>query len=198
MGIHRGTHGTTMHRADLIEKEGFGVTAVGRAGSGVYLWAYIEDSTVAHELAVGWYESQRKAGKYSDESQPKWAVLHAEIDVDDADCLDCNNPRFREALVAWLRKLGRSPTEGYSEKDLSQAYNALIKRVEVQRARPFSIIQTCVPLPNKMAYKEKIVGADPFVCLVKRDEDRLKVINRINEVDDMPEPVVMTDDGTLD
>ncbi|MHB9840556.1 hypothetical protein Q8F57_037710 [Paraburkholderia terrae] len=183
MSIYRGTHGTSTKRADLIQANGFEVSAVAKAGSGVYLWAYADDSSTARDLAIGWYWKQVGWRKFADELKPNWSVLYAEVEADDDACFDCNTIAFREALFGYLRKLGRANDEGYTDDDLCAAYNTLIKRVEAKVGREFCVIHTCVTLPKGVALKEKVAGGDPFVHIVRKDPVKLRVIDRENESD---------------
>jgi len=184
MGTHRGTHGTSVQRADGIETNGFDPTLVGKAGSGVYLWAYAGDVSTARELALGWYGNQQIRGVFAGETEPKWAILYAEIDVAADDCCDCNTLEFRELLVAWLRGLGRREDEPYSDDDLCKAYNALIGRIEAKVEHEFCVVHACVPFPKKMAFKERVAVNDAFIHLVRRKYDRLRIIRRESEPPD--------------
>ncbi|VWB73835.1 hypothetical protein [Burkholderia lata] len=180
MGTHRGTHGTSGQRADAIEAKGFAASAVGKAGSGVYLWAYADDSSTARDLAIGWYKNQLGWRAFADEKDPKWAVLYAEIEAADEECYDCNTLEFREALFAYLRALDRADV-AYSDDDLCGAYNSLIKRIEAKVQRNFGVVHACVPLPKKMPLKEKVAGSDAFVHIVRQGFDRLRVTAREDE-----------------
>ncbi|MCM2546222.1 hypothetical protein [Burkholderia glumae] len=139
------------------------------------------DPSTARSLAIGWFRSQLRIGKFGDEIEPKWAVLHAEIAANDDEFYDCNTVEFREALFTYLKALGRATDEPYSEDDLNGAYNTLIKRVEEKCERSFRVISTCVPLPSKMALKEKIAGGDPFVYIVRNGLQDLQIIHREDE-----------------
>ncbi|MBU9424467.1 hypothetical protein [Burkholderia gladioli] len=120
-------------------------------------------------------------GKFPDEKEPRWAVLHAQIDVHEDEFCDCNTVEFRESLFAYLRALGRATSEAYTDDDLSGAYNTLIKGVEARRERRFRVISTCVPLPSKMPLKERVAGGDPFVYVVRDGLESLEIIDRENE-----------------
>jgi hypothetical protein len=174
MGTHRGTHGTSQHRADEILRIGFKASAVGRAGTGVYLWAYQNDSTLARELAEGWFVAQNRRKVFADEADPQVSVLYAEIEVDDERCINCDTLEFQEVLTAYLRKLAGNG-DAYSDEDISVAYNTLICSVEQKRGIEFVVVHARVVPPPKMNFKEKLVIGNPLVHIVRRALERIQV-----------------------
>lgn len=57
----RGTHGTATEFAAAIGASGFKPSETGRAGGGVYLWAYVSDEDHAIALAEDWWQRERFA-----------------------------------------------------------------------------------------------------------------------------------------
>lgn len=174
MRTYRGTHGTSQTRAEQILREGFQTSPVGRVGSGVYLWAYVEDAAVARELAEGWFVSQTNRNVYAGEPDATLSILYAEFDAEDHACIDCDAPEFQEKLTAYMRKL-HGDADTYDEADINVAYNSLISLVEEKRGAECCIVFARVPPPKKMPFKERIFILYPLVYIIRRALESIRV-----------------------
>jgi hypothetical protein len=175
MGTFRGTHGTSQYRAQEILRVGFKASVVGRAGTGVYLWAYEGDATIARELAEGWFAAQARRNVFDGERDPEARVLYAEVEADEAACINCDTLVFEETLTAYLRKLCGGNDAGYSTEDISIAYNAVISSVERKRQVEFCVVHARVVPPDRMKFKEKVVIGNPLVHIVRKALERIQI-----------------------
>lgn len=163
MPTFKGTHGTTKLRAEKIIEGGFQISPAGRAGKGIYFWQYHEDSTIARNLAIGWYDSQARRGVY-EEKTPECAVIDATFDADAEDYLDCTGEILESIGTLLLNKLG-NPTE----EDIDRAYEFVIGGIEKKRGRPVLVAKTMVSPPKRMSFP--IIQVLPYPgILVVRDE----------------------------
>lgn len=153
-------------------KNGFNISAEGRAGKGVYFWQYYGSSVIAKELAVGWYLGQAKRNAYKEENS-ECAVIDATFDVEDDDILDCTGEILEEATLL-LRKLAP-----YSEDDIHGTYEALIGRVEALRGKPFLATKAIVS-PPKMSFPSKQTMPYPPILVVRSQE--VKIAAQLMEV----------------
>lgn len=159
MPQYKGTHGTTMMRAERILREGFQISSAGRVGVGIYFWQYYTNPKIANALAVGWYGSQVKRNQYGIDDTG-CAVLDAAFDVAEQDTLDCTE-EVLEQVTIMLDKLADR-----TEDDIGKAYESLIKRIELLRGTPILLAKATVS-PPKMSFPVKNVMPFPPILVVR-------------------------------
>jgi hypothetical protein len=169
MPTFNGTHGTSANRAISIQSEGFRATVSGRAGRGVYFWHYRSDPVIAVQLAIGWYEFQRRVQNYRDEAEPKGAVVFGAVEVDDESVLDCTGEVLEELALS-LHGLAQ-----VTDNDIHLAYESLVANVEKELGRPMILIKATVPQPAKMAFTLKHVIGNPAIFVVRDQFEKIKV-----------------------
>lgn len=167
MPQYRGTHGTTMTRAERIMKEGFELSASGRVGSGVYFWQYYSNPQIAVSLAVGWHGSQAKRMGYGADTSA-CAVLDACFRVAEQDTLDCTE-EILEQVSIMLSKL-----EDRKEDDIGKAYESLIGRIELLRGTPILLAKATVS-PPRISFPTKNVMPYPPILVVRNKAVKIEV-----------------------
>lgn len=167
MPQYRGTHGTTMMRAERILKEGFDISPAGRIGAGVYFWQYYSNPKIAVSLAVGWHNTQAKRKGYG-EDESNCAVLDASFSVGEQDTLDCTE-EILEQVSIMLEKL-----DDRKEDDIGKAYESLIKRIELLRGTPILLAKATVS-PPKMSFPIKNVMPYPPILVVRNKAVKIDV-----------------------
>lgn len=162
--VLRGTHGTSLSRAKVIEnKSMFSPSADGYLGIGVYFWAYEKDVLFAKELARSWWTFQdKKFNKYKADAEPDLAILDVEISHPGDEYLDISSEYFSGLLVALAisRKI-----ENNKEK-INQLKVVLLKEIEEDKKINFSVIKLLVDTPPKPPE-----GVMPYVYAIRKSSE---------------------------
>lgn len=175
-----GTHGTCATYADAIEKTGrWKPTNVGRAGSGVYFWAYEKNPVYARKFAVMWWEFVSKSGLYAREPAPGCAVLYVNILVPEQSYLDFNEPGVEEALneAVAMAVMGMKPDESMKPEVIHKVYEHLVLALEAELGVTFDVVKARVS-PPKGALKEKNILGNPNCYVVRNGCERIALTHR--------------------
>jgi hypothetical protein len=109
---YTGTHGTSVHRASIIERDGFTGRA-GRGGTGVYLW---RQSEYAFELAAAWYRFRNAKDEYHDEPEQGGVVLIADVLASEDEHMDLEAAEVKDRVAELAIAVGISDD---SEEDIA-------------------------------------------------------------------------------
>jgi len=157
----KGSHGTTVSRADNIVNEGFKLKT-GRRGTGVYFWRY---GYYCRQLAISWWKQKFEEGKYAGDSDTSCVVIISYFVLDDNEYLDIENYEFQEqiAYLADKKKVGNEI------KKLAALYDSLIHKLEEIQNTKFKVIEMRVSPPKReycQYYQFTAIG-NPYCYLVR-------------------------------
>lgn len=139
----KGTHGTSRSRADSILKaQGFKSSAEGRAGAGVYFWYYSVCEEAAYVTAQAWWHFAYTSQEFKKDEDPSCAVLHAEIDKENAVYLDLTKDEYREKLIALAYK-----QNCISREQVSALIAFFIDKLEMLNEEKYTLVKLFVPVP---------------------------------------------------
>ncbi len=169
-----GSHGTSSHRAKLIEKKGF-IASTGRGGTGIYFW---RKSDYYRDLAVAWFKQQESEGTFLKEPKSLCAVIYVRMHVDSDQIIDLEDAEVKDEIDALSREKGidmSDPREIASLYDyyVSEVENELGKRIVVTVAR-------VAPPKNCPEYPIIMLGAP--LCFIVRDKN----VPRILKIETLP------------
>jgi len=91
---YKGSHGTCMSMARIIEQEGF-LTNPGRIGTGAYFWTAVEDEHLhlSTHYAITWAERARTKWKaFEGQEDQSLAVIQVEVEADEEEILYLDDP----------------------------------------------------------------------------------------------------------
>lgn len=141
---YKGTHGTSHSRALSIHSGSFHKpTYSGRAGSGVYFWAYDRDPSLAKELAIRWWQKSHDDGEYSCDDCKEHAVIFANIDIEKKDTINLDCLELREMLS---RLIKQNRVNSFSDK--AKVYEIFLNRIEARRNTPYELIGVFLDPPG--------------------------------------------------
>lgn len=160
MPTFSGFHGTTRHRAEFIEKDGFHGSE-GRVVPGVYFW---KSCFWVKHLAVGWYRYCLDIGRYATDPDKNCAVISAKIVVEDTSFIDFEREdlQYRIAQLAEQRNIKRTPGR-YKE-----IYCFLISEFERATTIKIKAVQAKVDPPSDRycpKYNKQLLGR-PYSIIV--------------------------------
>lgn len=183
--MRKGTHGTCRTRANNILAVGFSASAVGKRGSGAYLWGYTHDDLKpkVSELACAWWHFAQKQGSYSKEKDKNCAVVHVTLCLVDDDVLDMENQQIREKFELYNQTV-RDKLKGSSEEQLSQVYDMFVTDLEGVLRKNFKMVHVKVQRPLKWRYKllsDMDISGQPS-CYVVKDLTSI-VVDDVEEFD---------------
>ena len=164
--VFRGVHSTCVSLAESILKTGIRTTPVGRAGAGVYLWAYVNDSTEAKQLAIDWYEDQMRVGAFDQYPKRGRVILYYELELELAEVVNINSTSHHELI---RKKAARAS----SKADISRAYDdhltGISEHRRVKLGAPLKLVEATLPVPNSTRDRSSgiplTVGADAYIVL---------------------------------
>ena len=156
----RGTHGTCVSRAEQIAAQGM-TKGPGRVGVGAYFWTAIGDSdsslAYAMKLAENWATRASRGGQYTGERDPRPAIVHAALTLEEGDYVSLDDPQ----LLHWLRDflgrrlvqmLGVASVEDLDSDRLNRKEDmihgiieAFIEQLEDNIGTPFKVVFKAVP-----------------------------------------------------
>ncbi|GGX14011.1 hypothetical protein [Undibacterium macrobrachii] len=171
-----GTHGTSKSRADNIQQGQFRQPKeAGRAGTGIYFWAYENEIDLALELAKLWWSNCYESGHYDSDQHKDCKVICAGLNVDETAFFDTSILYFQEKLFQTARS--RGVRKGYQ---LCKLYDTIIKEIEIALKSKFLVIAANVSRPKYDDSTPMIAGTPSFKCYVVRDHfNDVIVINTI-------------------
>lgn len=153
----RGTHGTSLSRARLIEEHGF-VAKPGRIGVGAYFWTAMVETDdcldLARRLARTWATKAEKGGQYASDKEKSLAIVEVEVAFEAHDVLSLDDPEMtfrlwaliREKLASLLGLKNDKDWEGASDKinkrqgEIHGFIEAFILELEANLGRRFKVI----------------------------------------------------------
>ncbi|WP_342049934.1 MULTISPECIES: hypothetical protein [unclassified Cupriavidus] len=157
-------------------KDGF-VPGPGRAGAGVYFWAYEKNVDLARKLAIGWFTYCTKRGSFSKSKDARCAVLYGQYEADDEEYFDCSGLAFQEVLLEYMKGFPE-----YSDTDLNLAHGKIFSELEQKSGRQLKIVLTKVAQPPKMSLVEGKAFHGQFCYVVRHDPSGIRVV-KCEEVD---------------
>jgi len=171
-----GTHGTSRTRAESIQFGHFKKPSkVGRAGTGVYFWAYENKIDLALELAKLWWERCLNNDDYVDDKHQECKVICATLNLDQSLFFDASNSYFQEILFQTAKQRNVTSLNG-----LSRLYDVVISDIEKVLKVKYLVIAANVARPNSTVSTPMISYTPSFKCYVVRDKfDEVIVINTI-------------------
>ncbi len=156
-----GSHGTSVSRAQLVQKNGFRQGS-GRGGTGVYFWLgpyYIE-------LAVGWYNFLASKNEFINDENPSCAVIIALIKADESEVLNLEDETLKNEIAVVVKKQGINPK---NKRAVAKLYDSFIMRLEQKLQVKFKAVKIRVgfpPLEFIKDYPISIIGA-PLCCITR-------------------------------
>ncbi|MBL8390037.1 MAG: hypothetical protein JNK17_17645 [Hydrogenophaga sp.] len=152
--------------AESIVKTEIRATTVGRAGAGVYLWAYVNDASEAEHLAIDWYEDQSSAKVFERHPKQGRVLLYYELELEPQEVVNINTTYHHELI---RKKVAR----GRSRSDISRAYDDHISGISEHRLEkfgvPLKLVEASLPVPNATRERSSgvplTVGADAYIVL---------------------------------
>lgn len=167
-----GTHGTTQTRAKTIQREGQFRPArkAGRAGTGVYFWAYQNDPSLAHLLANMWWEQCSKEGRYKSDPFQACKVIYVTLKTDDHLYFDMGDPFFQELIFKTAQERAINTVN-----ELSQLYDWALNELEIALKIKYLVISANVPKPRVDQMPQFLLMTN-FKCYVVRGDFK-KVIS---------------------
>ena len=168
----RGTHGTSLSRAQQIEHSGF-LTTPGRIGVGAYFWTAVVETEdcleLARRLARTWATKAEKGGQYASDKEKSLAIVEVEVEFEEQDVLSLDDPEMtfrlwslvREKLASLLGLKTESDWEGASDKinkrqgEIHGFIEAFILELENNLGRRFKVIfksQACPKLSDPVLH----------------------------------------------
>ncbi|WP_337194430.1 hypothetical protein [Pseudomonas syringae] len=126
----RGTHGTSLSRAQQIDKDGFQAKP-GRIGVGAYFWTAIVDTEecldLAKKLARTWATKAEKGGQYAGDKERSLAIVEVDVEFEVHDVLSLDNPEMTFRLWSLIREKLASLLGLRSETDWAVASEKINK-----------------------------------------------------------------------
>lgn len=137
----KGTHGTSVSRAESIRQNGFIITS-GRGGKGAYLW---RNSAYSDFLARAWHSQKYYDGDFNRDIDQECAIIHAVINVSENQFLDLEDPDIKDGLthLAISKKIDLR-----NKKELSALYDSFVAEVEKQIMTKILTVQLRVATPK--------------------------------------------------
>jgi hypothetical protein len=134
----KGSHGTSISKARVIQKEGFKVSR-GRLGIGVYFW---RNNAYAEYLAESWWEFEFSKGKFKRDQNQGCSVIWANFKIEDNDFLDLNDKDINDGLAKFCieKKLSFSN----ATREMASLITAYISRLENKLNHSFKVIESTV------------------------------------------------------
>ncbi len=157
--ILKGTHGTTVARANSIKVNGFDLDK-GRRGTGIYFWA---DSPYSRNLAIAWWDFRLSQEDFAGDNDLRCSVIHSEIKTDQNEYLnlDKHDIKKRVAELAIKKKIG------FKKDNIAGLYDLFIKTIEKNGEKKINVLEACLsPPPSCSFYHEKILG-NPSCFIVR-------------------------------
>lgn len=159
--ILKGSHGTTVSRADNIRKEGF-KRIIGRRGTGIYFW---RDGHYCRQLSISWWKQKLDERDYSGDSDTRCVVIIGIFKLEDNEYLNIDNYEFQEkiAYLADKKKVGGD------KRKLAALYDFCISRLEQRQGIKFKIVEMRVspPLKKYCEYYQFYAVGNPYCYLVR-------------------------------
>lgn len=172
-----GAHGTCVTNADVIQLENRWVsTQIGRAGSGIYFWAYNEYRLHARRLAILWWEKSKSAGQYSNVKNSNCAVIYAQFSVSEGALLDCSEAPFEDALIEAIdiATEGGTKADVLTDDSIHKIYEYLVEGVELSTGCSIEVVKARVA-PPKRSYVEKVALGHPSCYVVRNACKQIKI-----------------------
>lgn len=162
----RGAHGTSVSRANSIQKNGF-QKSNGRFGRGVYFWS---ESPYAEYLAKSWWNFQSTTKDlYKYDSNKGCAVIWGLCQLLENEFLDLDNKEIKKRLAELCikRNLGYS----INTRKLAATIVLFVSMLEKTLGNSFKVIETTVATaPKEFVEKYPISALGAPSCLIVFDE----------------------------
>jgi len=165
MLVFKGTHGTTISAAqDITLHNSFQKTKDGYAGSGVYFWRY--NNEYAKDLAVCWYDSRVRKGKFREN---EGAVIYVDIRVKEDEFLDLETP-FMKDIFGTFAMMQLDENDEIREQK-GAMYDLFIEQLEKNTGMKYKVFQIRIPPPKRChTYSKLLLLLGDPLCYVVRDE----------------------------
>jgi hypothetical protein len=140
-----GTHGTCKSRTTSIVKSKFRPgTRAGKAGTGIYFWAYDGSKDVAIELARNWWAWANDKNWYRAESDRRCSIIVVTLSLSSEELFfDCSDVAFLEELYKTAQVHGLE-----HERDIASLYDLMLSDLEDDMQQIFQVIKAHVPVPT--------------------------------------------------
>ena len=169
--VKKGTHGTSLTRANMIKASGVWYTSAGRAGTGAYFWA---ESPYAWALAVGWYREALEEGKFSRDANREGIVLFVNLTSDEKECLDLEDETLKNKMAELI--IAKGPSGKVSDRRQAAFYDFFIRELEKDRKVKYALLRVKVAPPREVDYPLRVLGAPS--CLVARSTNCITIVDR--------------------
>jgi hypothetical protein len=141
-----GTHGTTKAKTRKISKEGFCPGArSGKAGTGVYFWAYEKSPMVAVDLAHNWWSWASNNGLYRNDTDKRCSIILASLKPNEGETgfFDCGDTSFQEELYSIAEVQGVT-----DYRDVASLYDVVLSGLEHELGKEFEVVKLHLPVPR--------------------------------------------------
>lgn len=177
----KGVHGTCVTFANLIQKKGFNSSSLGRAGDGVYFWAYNEDKEsyeYATALARSWWEQRKNTNSYSKCPDKSCSVIYVKLAENNGIFIDLESRDFKINKAIWVSRAYERLFKNSSNHRLSvtAANNLYIKWLEQELEHKIDIYYVNMNPPSLFAHvMPSEIGGWPG-CYIVRDNKCINII----------------------
>lgn len=170
MVTYRGSHGTTLKKAEKIKTEGFFLSG-GRFVRGAHFWLECYNYC---DLAVGWFK-QRLDKRYYDEDCPQCAILIVRLWCNDDEVMDLERPDFKNMLA---QLADTKHTDQYNDREVKSLYTYAIREMEKRGSLKFKLFLMKVEPPKEdycPRYKRRMLG--PPISVVAISNSNIAIEN---------------------
>lgn len=139
--IRGGAHGTSVTRANKIQKLGFKPSS-GVLGTGVYFW---KNGPYSRYLAWSWWKYKSSEQRYKFDSDRRCCTIEAVFDINEQEFLDLEDKDIKEAFatLCFEKKLTRSS----HRRECAAILNSFIQRLEDKLGIVFKVMESSVTTP---------------------------------------------------
>lgn len=159
-----GVHSTCISNAKEILRRGFRASDEGRAGGGVYLWAYVSDYSTAAALADSWWQQCFEEGRYDGRKERGKAMLMCSIEIETPEYLNLNITFHHEQLRALFRRTKGAVSASKIFDDYIEGVRAAR---QMQHGARLKVVEALVPFPRPAKAGGRVlhltVGADVYI-----------------------------------
>ena len=174
----KGTHGTCVSYAEQIRKNGFNSSSLGRAGDGIYFWAYNdgnESFKYATDLAKSWWKQRL----YKNCKKKSCSVIYVKLIENTGLYIDLESHEFKISKAVWVNRAYKSLLKENSNHRLSvtAANNLYIKWLEEDLGHKIDIYSVNMNPPTPFSSVVPFeIGGWPN-CFVVRDKKCITIID---------------------
>jgi hypothetical protein len=168
----RGTHGTSVSRVTIIQKEGFKTTQ-GRLGQGAYFWS---DGPFAEYLANSWWKYQQAKGKFAEDTNQDCGLVLVELKIEEQYFLDLNDKEIKDGLAQLC--MSKNIRYKTSTREVAATIACFVSELEKELGHKFKVMEsTIAPPPRNYTEKYPISTIGAPNCCIVFDTDCINIIS---------------------